>query len=261
MTAINIVLQRARALVLTDSLFIHGVTGRPSFFAEKCAAVHGAAMAVTARGDYRVPEMIAGRLPQLYADIDSLIADEGQAVRDLYTSWVAAFGEHVFQAKVEIQIVGWSEEKRRPRGFQLVFHDTWTVAEISDEGSAAPLPDECELDRLALIGCGPGVHWDCSTFDPIRHGIPLMEAQRRMVLPLPTKEPASSHIVGGHILLTEINRDDVSQRVIHEWHDAEGVEIEPAPFVAPVIDPAEPPAGMNRQQRRAWERQNRKVAA
>jgi hypothetical protein len=37
-------------------------------------------------------------------------------------------------------------------------------------------------------------------------------------------------LVGGHITLTEVSKDGVSQRVVHRWADEPGVPIEPEPF-------------------------------
>ncbi|MBB3936554.1 hypothetical protein [Aureimonas phyllosphaerae] len=261
MTAINIVLQASRAIVMTDALFIDGRTGAPWFFREKCVAAPGTTMVVAARGDYRVPDLIAGELVHLYGDIDSLLADDGQAVCDLYSAWVASAGNHVFNAAVELHIVGWSADHNRPRGATLVFNGQWHVAEIGGEGVGSPLPDAHELARLNAIGSGPGVDWDCATFDPFRHGIPLMEAQRRMALPFRSGEPMTVHTVGGHILLTEITAHGVTQTVVHEWPDVEGEVIQPERFEMPAKAAATSPVGLNRQQRRAWERQHGKVAA
>lgn len=262
MTAINIFLQEKRAVVMTDALFIDFRTGRPVMIQDKCAVAPGTAMVVAARGDWRVPQGIAADLARYYANIDQLIEDEGDSVRSLYDAWLHGSGLEVMFAPVQIMVVGWSEEFGRPRGALVHLADTWAFAEIDPaEGMAAPLPDDRELDRLAALGVEPGSDWDLLSFDPLAHGVPFMEAQRRMKLPLPNGTGRQVHSVGGHILLTEVTADGVRQEIIHRWEDSLGEPIAPAGFKPPARIAPTPPANMSRQQRRAWEKRNGKVSA
>lgn len=253
MTAINIFLQKTRAVVMTDALIIDTRTGQPVALRDKCTNAKGAGMVVLARGDWRVPAVIADDLADYYSNIDQFIADEGEAARNLYDEWVRSYEGGVICDDVEIMVVGWSPSLDRPCGAQIVKKGSWKFARIGKEGRAGPLPDDREMRRLRMIGAEPETHWDLETFDPVRHGIPYMEAQRRMTFPLGRNGPRI-HVVGGWIMCTEITRDRIYQHVIHEWDDIDGMPIEVAPFVAPERSagtPALPPGGLSRQQRRA----------
>lgn len=253
MTAINIYLQQSRGILMTDALFIDMAdTGRPVGFSEKCVAVPGQRMAVAARGDERVPKGVAFDIALLYEGIDSLIADEGQGVRDSYQTFLRS-GLGVTVADVDVMIVGWSDIEDRPRGCYLAYRaNGWSFDEFDHaDGFGYPDLPDIEFDRLAAAGLSPEIHYNNSTFDPIYHGVPLMEAQRRTPAPLPSANGKPVFSIGGHILLTEVTRDGVTQTVIHEWPDKWGVPIRPAPYGATPKDAAALDAATEKRARKA----------
>jgi hypothetical protein len=239
MTAINVVLQRERGIVLSDALIYEQATGRPVALADKCVLVEGTGMAVASRGDYRVAAIMAGVVGRFYSTIDQVIEDRGEVVQ---AAWQEAIDTYGGDGRVQIIVIGWSSIDRCPRAVLLKFdNEEWFVDEVDEEGLVGPMPDEVEFQRLESLGIELG---DADEFDPRRDGILLMEAQRRMKLPaIPGGKP--SHGVGGHILLTEVTAAGIVQQVIHTWPDEPGQPIQPAPFRNP---------NMNRQQRRALER-------
>ncbi len=160
----------------------------------------------------------------------------------------------------------------------------------------SPVPSLVDWFWLHRQGAEIDIDYDAETFDPERHGLPLMEVLRRIRAD-PNFLPSQAYMVGGGVDLTEITRDGVTQRLLREWPDAVGELILPGPLprvplkdVAPsfvpeedrqtwlrlnrngLIDPetlmprraapvAVNPPGMNRQERRAWERRQRKAIA
>lgn len=151
----------------------------------------------------------------------------------------------------DIVVVGWSDKIDGPAGFHFGVLNEEILLQDLDEWGASPELSDAEDANLHSIGCEIGVDVSHNNFDPVRHGIPFMEAQRRMPISYGGQR---LHIVGGHIMASEVTRDGVSQRIIHRWPDEPGEPIRPEPFrrTASSIIP------LNRQQRRALERQHRR---
>lgn len=168
------------------------------------------------------------------------------------------------------------------------------AASIQKTFISSPVPSLSDWYWLHRQGAEIDIDYDAQTFDAERHGLPLMEVLRR-IRAEPEFLPSEAYLVGGGVDLTEITRDGVTQRMLREWPDVVGEPILPGPlprvplkdeppsFVPPegrnqwlklnrqgLIDPEtllmrQPniitavPLGMNRQQRRALERQDRKA--
>ena len=255
MTATNIFLKRDRAVLMTDAA-VYTAQGLVIGFGQKAVAMPTLKAAVAVRSVQRTTGMLAMDMSVAFQTFDQFLAS-GEAYLDTIVPQLAEFLPEGLE-HAQILIVGWSDERNGPVG---VFYDTQAEDRFGavDGYVMAPLPDDDEWRNLNLVGCDIDNNLKLSDFDPIRHGIPLMEAQRRMkIIPTAADMDEGIAIVGGHILLTEVTRDGVQQRVIHRWNDEAYENIQPEPFQAtPKL--SETTAGMSRQQRRAWEREKAKA--
>lgn len=250
MTAINVFLRRDRAIMLTDAS-LYTPQGLVVRFGQKAVAMPHLRSVIACRGSQMVTALLAMGLAATYSSFDEMAnhaAADLPRYHDQHLMDLARLGLQ----DINIVVAGWSESADAPSGF---YYDSTTDAfEMIDGYVSGPVLDEEENANLHAIGCEIDVDVSPAAFDPIRHGIPFMEAQRRMQIEISdVSEPMS--VVGGHILLSEVTRDGVSQRVIHHWDDEIGEPISPAPFVAQAT------STMSRQQRRAMERQQRKSHA
>jgi hypothetical protein len=127
-----------------------------------------------------------------------------------------------------------------------------------------PFLYEEEQAELAMVGSRPAKDFSQTSFDPLYHGVQIMECQRRQAYDTPWG--AKGHIVGGHILMTEIRPGSVTQRVIHQWSDKVGERIIPEPLKRParaplartgVVSLGVAATPLNRQQRRRAARATR----
>lgn len=249
MTAMNVILGSTKAFVLSDSVMYRSNGVIDSFGLKTVVATGGAAIAV--RGDYRLAPALAEAFEDAYSSIDDVMIDECRNLCERYDQTVEEFGDGT-PAHAQFTITGWSEDEGKPIGVIVTLDDEgWSFSRI-DGGLCAPLPGATELSQLGLLGLAPGEDWQPDDFDPMKHGVPMLEAQRRMKL---TISPTSGkvHAVGGDVTLTTVTEDGITQEVIHRWDDQIGSRIEAASFVRPVVE------GMNRQQRRAIERANRQA--
>jgi len=255
MTALNVLVGSMKAFILTDASLYHP-DGEIVMFGRKAAVARDARIAVATRGDHRLPAAIAQACDDLYEGIDELIDEAGESIRSLYETTIAEIGavEGGPGAAAEMFFVGWSARESQPVAFWLAYDgETWGFEELGD-GFLAPMPNATEFSRLRLQMAEPASDYEVDDFDPVKHGIPLLEAQRRMP---PAKVPGApqSFVIGGEVLLTTIGQAGIEQSVIHSWPDEVGKPIRPEPFAVPLVE------GMSRQQRRAAARQAGKAAA
>ncbi|MEX6508936.1 hypothetical protein [Jiella sp. M17.18] len=253
MSALNLIIGRERAFLLTDSL-LYLASGEVTGFARKCEIAPKAKIAVAARGDHRLPLSFALAVDDDYGCIDDLIADAGEGVFWRYSATLQRFNDRLhLDFMQQLAFAGWSQAEGRPMGVSMILGQDESF-EVVRDGIASPLPGPAELDQLHALGAEPGEDWMPDTFDPIRHGLPYLEAQRRMIIETRWGDDGNkAHVIGGELTLTTITRDCIDQRVIHSWPDEIGKVIVPEPFVQPA-----PPAG-SRQAQRTTERQAKKL--
>jgi len=251
MTAINVFLRRDRAIMMTDAT-VYPRNGEVIGMGTKAFPMPKINAVLAARGAQRAAMDLAFKMSMIYDDYDHMAAKAARDLARWHEEAVVSLA-HEVQQDIQVVVAGWSERLRRPAGFLYDSSGDGEFAHMDElDDVQAPALDDIEEARLRSIGCEPGVHFTTATFDPVKHGIPLMEAQRRMKIVIPDIAGNQSiHIVGGHILLSEVSRNGISQRVIHQWPDEPGELIRPAAFEQPVT------AAMSRQQRRAMERQKR----
>jgi len=250
MTAINVFLRRDRAIMMTDAA-MYTPQGVIVGFGQKAVAMPRQRAVIACRGAQKVTALLAMELSITYPSFDAMAENAEADLRTYHEQHLMELAALGMQ-DINVVVAGWSDRINGPAGFY--YDSTVDVFGMVDGFVGGPLINDEELDNLHSIECEIDVDVAVADFDPIRHGIPFMEAQRRMRIEVSDiADPIS--IVGGHILLTDVTRDGVSQRVIHEWPDEVGAPIEPVPFKAT------PPVGLSRQQRRAMEREARKRQA
>ncbi|MEO3385116.1 hypothetical protein [Mesorhizobium sp. CAU 1741] len=224
MTAVNAFIGRDRAFMLTDAS-MYTAYGTVMAFGQKAVAIPNLRAVIASRGVQKTTAILAMEL-SLMQSFDALLERAEYILPDYHQKHLmelsAAGGQDI-----NIVVVGWSDEANAPLGF--CFDSTTETFEMIDGYVAGPVPSDEENYNLLSIGCRPQRDVPVAIFDPVEHGIPYMEAQRRMKIQVSDIcEPMS--IVGGHVLLSEVTRDGVSQRVIHRWDDEPGEPIEPEPF-------------------------------
>lgn len=294
MTAINAFLRRERGFLMTDGAF-YDETGMPLGFGSKVFAIPNLNAVIAARGFAGICPLIAPNLSVRFASFDEMVENvEPDLVR--FADENAQHLEAVGFPDFELHIMGWSEKHRRPRHFMFGTREQededddppFTLVENDSYVVAPPITDDERFRVLPQLGVFLGMPEfteDMKTkFDPVLHGVPIMQAQRRSLDTFVGRDGDNVLCsVGGHIAVAEVGPDGVSQRILHRWPDVAGQpatpttvsaknlseqkarfeqrnrEVRAARGLAPAV--GAPPSGMNRQQRRLWERKHGKVVA
>lgn len=230
MTAINMIRQRGRAIMMTDSAG-YDAGGIVRCFYQKAIAIPHLRAAIAVRGSGDAVALLAAAFGSRFSTFDELVTGGGtvaEEIYDRYFSIMTACGE----TEIEVYLAGWSESRNRAEtyfAFSTASHNrlhlgvhAWTFHE-ADEFSVAPLPSDTLLEQAGFRDRS------ASAVRPDAGGLKVMEAQRLMqVEPYWLKgDQAECYIVGGFVTLTEITKSGVSQRVIHRWNDAIGEPIKP----------------------------------
>ncbi|MCP1592003.1 hypothetical protein [Methylorubrum extorquens] len=235
MSALNVFVNSTRVMMLTDSS-LYLPDGTVVAFEPKAFLVDSWNGAISGRGDC-AGITVALNLAERFGSFDEFIARSAPEIERRHRDGLAIAGPG--QTTIEIHAVGWSERADRPRAFvlrSLIEHRAGEPAYVwldhdEEDGCFYHSMSALELWRLHRQGAEPRVDFDAETFDPRRHGIPLMEAQRREIGDAAyCAQAAGRHLVGGAVWLTVVDREGARQGMIHEWPDAVGEPIQPAPF-------------------------------
>jgi hypothetical protein len=250
MTAINIIRQRYRVSILTDGA---GYTsdGTLQGHLTKCMTIPHLRTAVATRGSGLLTALFAANFGCVANSFDHLVSIGGAFAEELYDANFAGICASS-ETEVEIFIAGWSESNNRPEAYFLCSDDRhgfepWQFHPIPQDVTVAPLPSPEELKAG-----GFDLSMNPANFDPVRHGVMVMEVQRKMKLQ-PSPYGDECHIVGAFACLTEITKDGISQKIIKRWPDKMGEMIDPGVAEDPIVP-------VSRQQRRAMERAKAKMA-
>lgn len=254
MSAVNIVMHGGRAVIFTDGA-TYDEAGALVTIGPKCHEVAGLRMAVTGRGPSWFPASFARTLRGVIDGIDAMETD-GAAIVDRCIEAAQEEGLLGDNPAIDLFVVGWSDRAKAPRCFQFTTLPPEGVARASMvESVLSPaLTAESEANVARAVGAKAGLP------DYDRFGRAVMEEQRRTPAVL---FAAGRSVVGGHILRTDVTRDGVSQRVIHEWpEDQVGERIRVEPRIDPIAHPnvTALPA-MNRADRRRLEKAQKRGAA
>ena len=144
------------------------------------------------------------------------------------------------QSIIEVHVAGWSEQRDRAEAYVLTSPTPFTEEDRptyvwrslygEEEGTFYHALSALQGWQLHRQGAEPNVDFTAETFDPLRHGVPLMEAQRRKGANAALGDHGGRHVIGGDLWLTVVDRDGVRQDIIHSWLDEIGEPIQPAPL-------------------------------
>lgn len=253
MTAINVFRQYARLSIISDAA-AYDREGYVLAMASKCFPIPHLRAAIATRGTCLVTALYAAQFGCRFQTFDEMVSRGStfaEEVYDLNFAGIAASGE----PEIDMVVCGFSESRGRPEVYMLSSTDRhgfepWTLVEVADPVLAMPEPTAEHIDTMPFPS-------DAERIEPVKYGIHLLEGQRALKLPIAVdSDDASYHLVGGFALLTTITLDGVTQRIVHRWDEDEvGKRIEPQN--RDLL--AEPPAFANRQQRRAWDREQQKL--
>ncbi|WP_182422328.1 hypothetical protein [Aureimonas sp. ME7] len=258
MSALNICIKPDRCIVLQDAA-AYDPEGRVTQFMDKGQIVRQNGLFVAATG-LTVTAVAFAQFAERFVGIDHL-ASCGEAIID---EWYDQYVTILFSSELKdhlgvlVAFVGWSEEHDRPM---------CVVYTAGIEGRAFAV-DVGTLTHPQLEGAfrsewmaGSSVYLNIDTFDAVRDGRRLMELQRAQ----PARhrpDRSGQFLIGGHVKLTEVFRDRIEQRVLHEWtEDVVGERIRPAPRLDPVSHPNVAALTANRAERRRIEKLQRRGAA
>lgn len=195
----------------------------------------------------------------------------------IYENCVRSWQEELgVMANVDLILAGWSAARNRPEAYLIHSAPNFCrteehAAELLADGGAIN-PGSFKLQELTGgVVFAPMVLYEKRAeagfdedlnerdYPAVLDGMrKLLELQRREIVAW----DAEFYPVGGYATIATVTKDGVEQRVFHRWEeDKIGEFIQPGPLdlgTSNVIQIATPPAGMNRQQRRAWERQQKK---
>jgi hypothetical protein len=244
MTAINIILKQKSVSIASDTAW-YGADGRIAHFASKTRPLNGMNAIIAWRGALFVFDQMEEAL-EVLGSVDAILAHGGEVIRREL--------EQCADAQFEIYLAGWSESLDRPVAKVLVPTAMHGLAplewhELPEALTVAPLPARSAVTSVGMRR--PPA--DLETLDVERFGRQLLEAQRLTKFPL-TDGGIGLHLVGGTAELYAVSAEGLQESTLVEWDDTLGSHIQPfgkrQPLISTVIDP-----GMNRQQRRAAERE------
>jgi hypothetical protein len=225
--------------MLTDAS-IYQPDGTIVAFEEKAFPVASWNGAISGRGNCWWATVLT--IAEAQGSFDAFVAQSAPIIEREHKAAITR-GELHGQTMIEVHVVGWSEREDRAKGYVLQspngLEDEFSRPRYvwcdHDDGEGGMFRCHQETIRENWIlhrqGAEPGEDYDAGSFDPVRHGIPLMEMQRRGRADARLGPFAGMHVIGGHILLTVVDREGTRQGVIHEWPDVVGEPIRPAPLV------------------------------
>lgn len=226
-----------RACLLTDSS-LYTADGTIVAFAQKAYTIDSWNGAITGRGNWW-GVTFARDFAESFASFDEFLLRSAPRIEREHRTALEA-GELAGQTVVELFAVGWSERRDRAEAYLLQSPNHlrddipwYTWVSLNDEDESIHFHDLSPRARWQLHrqGAEPDVDFTAETFDPVRHGIPLIEAQRRSTGDETLGEGiAGRHVIGGDLWLTVVDREGVRQGVIRTWPDKVGEPIEPEPL-------------------------------
>lgn len=176
---------------------------------------------MTQRGSGVVGSVLIPKMSTFGETFDELKARVGPEMRD----WLKPAIETDKAAgaawvNFDILIAGISES-RGPHSYVVPSYDHPTFEAIKawtpfDPGPVMMAPGDDRI--LATV--------DPATFDPVKDGIRIMEAQRQILEPQ-GQSAELRYIVAGFVQLTTVTAGSITTKIIHRWPDKIGQKIEP----------------------------------
>lgn len=213
MTAFLAVKQTGRVHLLTDGA-CYDADGTMAAVGNKVIELPKASAAVTLRGLQEPGPMLADAFGE-FKSFDALIARAPGILTRVKKHW-----RDICPIDWEAMIVGVSQAGVSEIHFCPIGGELTAV----DDGyyAAGPQPT-----ARTYIESGFVPFDDLSTFDPVTHGVPVMEAFRRTRAACPGLED-DLYGVGAFIAHTLVERDSTATKIIHLWPDVLGEKIDPA---------------------------------
>jgi hypothetical protein len=228
MSVVNVFNTGTRIFMMTDSSH-YNADCEIVEFASKAYTIDCWNGAVSGRGNLWGPQTVQ-LLADEYGSFDDFIDLSADRLRDMFHEF-EAIGGFTAQSLMEITVIGWSEREDAPRIFMLNSEPTetrdafvWTDLE---EWTTGPALGVKGLYRLHRDRIEPGHDYQVADFDPHKHGLPIMEVQRRTKTESEYVPGEPFHCIGGQVWLTELTREGVKQSVLHDWKDEVGLPISP----------------------------------
>jgi hypothetical protein len=241
MTAINTVLRRDCAAIISDTA-CYNIGGLVLEFRHKALQIGQLRAVLAMRGPMNALTVLTDEL-EVYSTFDRMVAESASLIASVLD------GE-----QADLYLAGWSEVADRPAVYVFTTRADIGIAPNRWAESFNPIivsPDVKPRDT----GIRPMSRVE--QFDIVGDGVKLVIGQRAQLHKL-TAGGTPRHLVGGSVELTTVTRNGVERRVLHDFGDEIGEYI--SPQAAPLLAIGSAPiAGMNRQQRRAAEREAAKL--
>jgi hypothetical protein len=236
MTAINVITQRDRMIIMTDGAWYDASGVVTSISPKVHLLAHiGAVVAVRGGGSQLASNVIEfvtkGRAAA--SNFDELVVLGTVSIKHIHEMMMAQGLFFDDSPDMDFVLCGWSPSKS---AFEAYVIPTAHRAEFDAAGVKSFTPN-----RVPDIGFVPvpspaefaAVGWtdpeSVNAFDPFTHGVRLMEAQRLVVGAMDNgagKNGVTGHGVGGFVQLTTITREAIETRIIHRWPDKIGERID-----------------------------------
>lgn len=265
MTATIVAKQPDRIVLATDTAW-YRTDGVVCGFAPKVVTLPHLPAAIAWRGAQCAGALFGNSLGLTFSSFDDMALGFADAFENLHDRFLPLL-EQEGSADLQLVVVGWSAAKAKPEAFVVQSIDEVAHGEtdgqvrsgvmtfkafqpqpISGDFYYAPCPPD---DVLTAAGLDGDTGLDASEY--CRR---MLESCRRVAVDM-GPDVGDRFIVGGSGMMTTVTADGVDQRTICRWPaDAIGELIAPEPMPRSVV--ALPATGMNRQQRRALEKQRRR---
>lgn len=224
--------------MLTDSC-LYDAQGTIIGFDLKAYPVDSWTGIITGRANWWGPTFVRD-FAESFGSFDEFLSRSAATIEREHREALAT-GQLAGQTFIEVHAVGWSEHRDRPEAYVLRSPSVllradeppyvWRSLEDEDGIFHHARLSARELWQLHRQGAEEGCDFDAETFDPMEHGIPLVEAQRRKpASPDAGEGIAGKHVIGGDLWLSVVDREGVRQGVIRKWGDQIGEPIQPEPL-------------------------------
>lgn len=235
MSAVNVLVQSDAVHLMTDGLlYADGEVLQTNM--QKCIPLKGMRAAIAATGPASFPYLLAEMLEQDCTSFDEVVAKDREWFRGAF-DWYVKNERNGANEYATVILIGWLEREDRPACFAIELSNGGEKAEWIERNNPNVDPnsvahDLIELPIIAnpmpqvgeLIAAGWPIGVDRDKRDAEIDLLHMLEIQRRK------RMDDGRYYVGGQAALTTVDRNGVTQRVVHTWaEDKAGKPIIPRP--------------------------------
>lgn len=253
MSAVNVFIDKERAVVLTDGA-AYEPNGTLTSIGRKCWPIKGCKAVAAGRGPAWFAPNFAKTVANFIDDIDD-IEERGEA---LINRCIEAAQDASFLGRdplIDLFVIGWSDAEDRAKIAQF----TTRPPAGEDRFQMVSMVVSPGLDEAEIASARAHYQPASGEVDYHRVALAVMEEQRRKQGEI---FAPGQFLVGGHILRTDITAKGITQREIHHWpEDRVGQKIRPAPRLDPAEHSNVTALPLSRAERRRQEKAARKGAA